>query len=136
MFSVIWSHHHIKSQVIRRSFRYICNGVRINRPGNRYLKAMRHTTRIRDVFDVANSPRYRAGFAPMLFQWSYSHMQCFLLRIHGNFFTAQFFHSRPFYCMIFCVETSLTTICFTIYIIQHVFSILIYSFNHIFMKLP
>ena len=104
------------------------------------VKAMTHTTRIRGVFDVANSLRYRTGFTPMLFQWSHSHMQCFLLRIHGDFFTVQFFCSRPFlsynFFVQFCVATGLTTVCFTIYMIQHMFSILIYSFNHIFIKLP
>ena len=45
------------------------------------LSALTHITRIRRDFDVANSPRYRAGFAPMLFQWSHSHMQHFSSRI-------------------------------------------------------
>ena len=38
------------------------------------VSALTHITRIRRDFDAANSPRYRAGFAPMLFQWCYSHM--------------------------------------------------------------
>ena len=37
--------------------------------------------------------------------------------------------------MQFCVATGLTAVCFTIYMIQHVFSILIYLFNHIFIKI-
>ena len=41
------------------------------------FNALTHIMRIRRNFDVANSPRYRAGFAPMLFQWSHSHMQHF-----------------------------------------------------------
>ena len=36
----------------------------------------------------------------------------------------------------FCVATGLTAVCFTICMIQCVFSILIYSFNHIFIELP
>ena len=104
------------------------------------LKAMTHTTRNRGVFDVANLPRYRTGFTPMLFQWSHSYMQHFLLQICCNLFTLQFFNSRPpfiaqFFVQ-FCVATGLTAVCFTICMIQHVFSILIYSFNHIFIKLP
>ena len=59
---------------------------------------------IRRNFDVANSPRYHTGFAPMLFQWSYSHMARFSLRIHCDFFTAQFFRSRPLFIarFLFC----------------------------------
>ena len=45
------------------------------------LSALTHITRIRRDFDVANSPRYRTGSAPMLFQWSHSHMQHFSSRI-------------------------------------------------------
>ena len=61
-------------------------------------------TRIRRDFDVANSPRYRAGFDPMLFQWCYSHMVRFSLRIRCDFFTARFFHSRPLFIarFLFC----------------------------------
>ena len=50
------------------------------------LKALTHTMQICGNFDVMNSLRYCAGFAPMLFQWSHSHMQCFLLQICGDFF--------------------------------------------------
>ena len=40
---------------------------------------MTHIARIRGVFDVANSQRYRAGFAPMLFQWSHAHIAHFFI---------------------------------------------------------
>ena len=43
------------------------------------VSALTHMTRIRGDFDVANSSRYRAGFAPMVFQWSHSHMKHFSL---------------------------------------------------------
>ena len=43
------------------------------------LKLMTHIARIRGVFDVANSQRYRAGFAPMLFQWSHAHIARFFV---------------------------------------------------------
>ena len=36
---------------------------------------------IRRDFDITNLPWYRTGFAPMLFQWSHSHMQRFSSRI-------------------------------------------------------
>ena len=45
------------------------------------LKAITHTMQICGIFDIANLWQYRAGFAPMLFQWSHSHMQCFSLQI-------------------------------------------------------
>ena len=41
------------------------------------VSALTHIMQIRRNFDIANSPRYHAGFAPMLFQWSHSHMQHF-----------------------------------------------------------
>ena len=41
------------------------------------LSALTHIMQICCNFDVTNSLQYRAGFAPMLFQWSHSHMQCF-----------------------------------------------------------
>ena len=68
------------------------------------VSALTHITRIRRDFDAANSPRYRAGFAPMLFQWCYSHMARFSSRICCDFFTARFFRSRPLYiaCFLFC----------------------------------
>ena len=40
---------------------------------------MTHIVRIRGVFDVANSQRYRAGFAPMLFQRSHAHIARFFV---------------------------------------------------------
>ena len=69
-----------------------------------FLSALTHITRIRRDFDAANSPRYRAGFAPMLFQWCYSHMARFSLRIRCDFFTARFFRSRPLFIarFLFC----------------------------------
>ena len=42
-------------------------------------RLMTHIERIRGVFDVANSQRYRAGFAPMLFQWSHAHIARFFI---------------------------------------------------------
>ena len=41
---------------------------------NNPLSALTHITQIHSDFDIANSPQYHAGFAPMLFQWCYSHM--------------------------------------------------------------
>ena len=81
-------------------------------------------------FDVANLQRYCAGFAPMLFQWFYSHMKHFSLQIHCNFFTVQFFCSRPlFYSTVFvlqhnfscsnwlgtavCIAADCTAVCFS-----------------------
>ena len=55
------------------------------------VKALTHTTRICSNFEITNSLRYCTGFAPMLFQWSHSHMQHFSLQIHSNFFITQFF---------------------------------------------
>ena len=68
------------------------------------VTALTHITRIHRNFDVANSPRYHAGFTPMLFQWSYSHMAHFSSQICCNFFTVQFFHSRPLFIVrfLFC----------------------------------
>ena len=43
------------------------------------FRLMTHIARIRGVFDVANSQRYRAGFAPMLFQWSHAHIARFFV---------------------------------------------------------
>ena len=43
------------------------------------LSAMTHIRQICSIFDVANLPSYHAGFAPMLFQWSHSHMQHFFV---------------------------------------------------------
>ena len=40
---------------------------------------MTHIARICGIFDVANSQRYRAGFAPMLFQWSHAHIARFFV---------------------------------------------------------
>ena len=52
----------------------------------------------------------------------------------------QFYHSTTLFItwffVWFCVATGLTAVCFTICMIQHIFSILIYLFNHIFIKLP
>ena len=44
-----------------------------------FLRLMTHIARIRGIFDVANSQRYRAGFAPMLFQWSHAHIARFFV---------------------------------------------------------
>ena len=44
------------------------------------LSALTHIMQICRNFDVANLLQYRAGFAPMLFQWSHSHMQRFSSR--------------------------------------------------------
>ena len=43
------------------------------------VRLMTHIARIRGIFDVANSQRYRAGFAPMLFQWSHAHIARFFV---------------------------------------------------------
>ena len=83
------------------------------------LRVMTHIMWIHGDFDITNSLQYHAGFTPMLFQWSHSkHMQHFLSQIHCNFFTAQFFHSRPLFIMqflfcrvIFHVETGCTAVC-------------------------
>ena len=67
---------------------------------------------------------YHPQFIAMLFQWSHAHYK--------------FYHYYPFNCMIFCdfvLELVETAVCFTICMIQHVFSILSYSFSHIFIKL-
>ena len=56
-----------------------------------------HITRIRGDFDVANSLQYHAGFAPMLFQWSHSHMQHFCHEFTAIFLQHDFFHSRPLF---------------------------------------
>ena len=66
--------------------------------------ALTHIMQIHHNFDIMNSQRYHSGFAPMLFQWSYSHMACFSLQICCNFFTVQFFRSRPLFIMqfLFC----------------------------------
>ena len=34
---------------------------------------------IRCIFDVTNLQQYRAGFAPMLFQWSHGHIAHFFI---------------------------------------------------------
>ena len=67
-----------------------------------WFSALTHITQICHNFDVANSSWYCTGFAPMLFQWSYSCMACFSLQICCDFFTAWFFHSRPFLSHDFC----------------------------------
>ena len=41
--------------------------------------SLTHVAQIRGVFDVANSQRYRTGFAPMLFQWSHAHTARFFV---------------------------------------------------------
>ena len=68
------------------------------------VSALTHIMQICHDFDVANLLQYCAGFAPMLFQWSHSHMVHFLLQIRCNFFTARFFRSRPLFIMrfLFC----------------------------------
>ena len=85
------------------------------------LQLMTHIARIRGVFDVANSQRYRAGFAPMLFKWSHAHIVHFSSRIRCDFFPVRFFCPRPLFIVRFflCranfhVETGCTAVCFTI----------------------
>ena len=74
-------------------------------------------------------------------------LQCFLNGpMHtANIFVANlqmslFYHSTTLFItwffVQFCVAAGLTAVCFTICMIQCVFSILIYSFNHILIKLP
>ena len=43
------------------------------------FRLMTHIERICGIFDVANSQRYRTGFAPMLFQWSHAHIARFFV---------------------------------------------------------
>ena len=76
------------------------------------LSALTHVMQICGNFDFANSSRYHAGFAPMLFQWSHLHMKHFLSQFCCDFFTVQFFCSRPLFIVqfftcrvIFHVET-------------------------------
>ena len=64
---------------------------------DRQLNALTHIMRICCNFDITNLQRYHAGFAPMLFQWSNSHMACFSSQIHYDFFAVQFFRSRPLF---------------------------------------
>ena len=87
--------------------------------GKTLLRLMTHTARIRGVFDVVNSPRYRVGIAPMLFQWSHSHIAHFSSRIRRDFFPAQFFRPRPLFIVRFFVcranfpvQTGCTAVCF------------------------
>ena len=80
--------------------------------------------------------RYQPWFVAMLFQLSHAHCQCFFVtNSHMSWFyhsttrlLAQFLHD-------FVLQLVETAACFTICMIQHVFSILIYSFNRIFIKL-
>ena len=67
---------------------------------------MTHIARIRGVFDVANSQRYRAGFAPMLFQWSHAHIvHVFRCEFAAIFSQHDFFALDPFLLRDFlCVE--------------------------------
>ena len=86
------------------------------------------------AYDIHNTNSWHfwcQEFAAMLFQWSHAHCQ---------HFSSQFYHSTTlfiaqFYVQ-FCVATGLAAVCFTICMIQCVFSILIYTFSHIFIKLP
>ena len=93
---------------------------------------MTHKTQIRGVFDVAISPRYRRRFIAMV--------PCklpvfFIVKLQ----TSWFYHSTTllirWFLHDFVLQLVETTVCFTIDMIQHMFSILIYSFNHIFIKL-
>ena len=52
------------------------------------VSALTHIMQLCRNFDTTNLPRYHTGFAPMLFQWSYSCMKHFSLQIRCNFFTA------------------------------------------------
>ena len=81
-------------------------------------------------FDIANLLQYHPQFAAMLFQWSHAHCQHFLSRIcrHCNFIALLPFSSCDFLCG-FVLQLVETAMCFTICMIQCVFSILIFSFN-------
>ena len=63
--------HHLHLQLFR--FVYFSNFL---------ISVLTHTRQIYSNFDITNSSRYHARFAPMLFQWSHSHMQCFLSQIN------------------------------------------------------
>ena len=58
------------------------------------------------IDDSTHKSLYLTGvcFAPMLFQWCYSHMAHFSSRICCDFFTARFFRSRPLFIarFLFC----------------------------------
>ena len=65
------------------------------------VSALTHITQICHNFDITNLQQYHAGFTPMLFQWSYSHMAHFFVTNLLQFFTAQFFCSRPLFIVQF-----------------------------------
>ena len=94
------------------------------------VKLMTHTTRIRGVFDVTISLRYRPQFAAMIFQWSHAHCQHFSLWIcgHCDLIALLPFSLCDFLCN-FVLQLVETAVCSTILLIQYVFHILIYSFN-------
>ena len=92
---------------------------------------MTHTMQICGIFDVVISPSIHCNVFPMV--------PCTL----PVFFLANlqmwFYHSTTllivqFLCN-FVLQLVEIAVCFTICMIQYVFSILIYSFNHIFIKL-
>ena len=66
------------------------------------VTALTHIMQICRNFDIANSLRYRAGFAPMVFQWSHSHMAHFSSQICCDFFTVHFFALDTFLSCDFC----------------------------------
>ena len=94
---------------------------------------MTHTTWIFGILDFANLLWYHPQFTAMLFQWPHAHCQHFSSWIcrHHDFITL-----LPFSLHDFLLQLVETAVCFTICLIHCVFSILIYSFNHIFIKLP
>ena len=89
---------------------------------------MTQTTRICGIFDVANLLQYCPQFGAVLFQWSHAHCQHFSLQIcrHHDFIALLPFSSHNFLSN-FVLQLVETAICFTICMIQCVFSILIYS---------
>ena len=73
----------------------------------------------------------------MLFQLPYANFQCFSLQIHRHCDLIALIHfSLHNFLFDFVLQLIETAICFTICMIQFVFSILICSFNHNCIKLP
>ena len=98
---------------------------------------MTHTMRIRGIFDAANSPRYHPWFFCSAFPMFSCTLPAFFIM---NLQMSWFYHSTTLliaqYFVWFRVATGWNYCMFYLWMIQCVFSILIYSFNHIFIKLP
>ena len=71
----------------------------------KYYKCLdTHNANLLQFWHCKICPQYRAGFTPMLFQWSYSHMARFSLRMRCDFYSVIFFALRPLFIMrfLFC----------------------------------